>query len=146
MKLNQALKEKKRLLQKINEAYARFHSSNSIEDNETRAYDPEEQFTLFNELTKDLIELKSKIAKANQPIQERIFQLGEYKNIINRLRSVDTTEGKKLMSRNSSNGPNYIEYKCWMGITNRDNVIKDLEQKIESIQDEIDTFNATTSI
>jgi len=142
MNLTKALKEKKKLIKKADEAYKRFSEFNSIETESTPAYNAETAFGEWVTLTNQLVELKTKIQKANNGIMDKIFRLGELKNMVHRLRSVDVTEGK-IRAR-------YVdtttERTAWMTLLSRDNQIQDWENQIETLQEEIESYNALTKI
>ena len=94
--------------------------------------------------TDELVSLKAKIHQANIPIAEKIFRLGEIKNIISRMRGLDTKEGK-VRDRYSTND-NAIEYRAYMNLFNKDLLIKNYEEELEKLQEEIEAFNAITKI
>ena len=142
MNLTKALKEKKKLIKKADEAYKRFSEFNSIEAGSTPTYNAETAFEEWITLTNQLIELKAKIQKANSEVIDKIFRLGELKNMVSRLRAVNVAEGK-IRER-------YVdvttERTAWMTLLSRDNQIQDWENQIETLQEEIESYNVLTKI
>lgn len=142
MNLTKALKTKKKLVKQADEFYNRFASSNSTEEGSEKSYSPEEYYEKWLAKTEELIELKTKIQLANQPIADKIFRLGELKNQVSRLKKVNTRQGTKKESYSD----NIITYKAWMSEVTKDTLVEQLENSIESLQEEIEAFNALTKI
>jgi hypothetical protein len=143
MNLTKALKHKKKLVKQADEFYSRFSNYNSFEVGTTPSYNPEEMFEGWLKKTDELVILKAKIHQANVPIAEKIFRLGEIKNIISRMRGLDTKEGK-VRDRYSNDNP--IEYTAYVNLFNKDLQIKNYEEELEKLQEEIEAFNAITKI
>ena len=145
MNLTKALKYKKKLVKQIDETFIRFQKYNSQPiDNVGKGYNPEEAYIKWIGLTSELVELKTKIQNANAPIASKIFRLGEVKNLISRLRGVDTKNGLIKEYRHSDAAP--IEYVTYMDLFAKDIQIAAWEQEIEQLQEEIEAFNAITKI
>ena len=145
MNLTKALKHKKKLVKQADEMYMRFQRYNSQnKENVDRGYDPEKAYEAWLKLTNELVDLKTKIHNANTPIASKIFRLGEVKNLVSRLRAVDTKNGLLKEYRHSDVTP--IEYVAYMNLFEKDNQIVAWEQEIETIQEEIEAFNAITKI
>jgi hypothetical protein len=144
MNLTKALKTKKKLVKQVDEAYTRFLAFNSHEAGMSTPYNAEEAFNAWLDLTKQLIDLKTKIQLANAPIAEKIFRLGELKNLSSRMRNVDVKEG---MHRDRyTNDGTQIEYVAFMNLVAKDKQVKQWEAEIEALQEEIEAFNAITKI
>lgn len=145
MNLTKALKHKKKLVKQVDEAFIRFQKYNSQpKENVDKGYDPLMAYENWIKLTNQLIELKTKIHNANAPIVSKIFRLGELKNLVSRLRNVDTRSGLVRENRYSDNEP--VEYVACIDLFAKDNQIELWEQEIETIQEEIEAFNAITKI
>jgi hypothetical protein len=91
----------------------------------------------------ELSELKAKIHRANVPVLEDIFLMAEMKSTIQALKKMDCTSGKSNRNMYSSTE---IVLMVEMNIVERNNKIKQLENRIEEIQDKLDVFNANTEI
>jgi hypothetical protein len=144
MNLTKALKHKKKLVKQADEFYSRFYNYNSFEVGTTPSYNPQDMFEGWLKKTDELVILKEKIHQANVPIAEKIFRLGEIKNIISRMRGLDTKEGK-VRDRYSVND-NAIEYTSYVNLVSKDLQIKNYEEELEKLQEEIEAFNAITKI
>ena len=145
MNLTKALKHKKKLVKQADEMYTRFQRYNSQnKENVDRGYDPAKAYESWLKLTNELVDLKTKIHNANAPIASKIFRLGEVKNLVSRLRNVDTKVGLVRESRYSDSEP--VEYVAFMNLFTKDEIVASWEQEIETIQEEIEAFNAITKI
>ena len=143
MTIKQALKHKNKLAQKINETYAKVSMYNSMEEGQERPYDVESQLNEYFNLTKELVELKSKIHTANQPVYSKIFELSELKSQVSKLKDLDCTEGK-MRYRYSEEG--YMTKTAVISIVERDAMVSKLQDLIEIVQEGLDVHNATTHI
>jgi hypothetical protein len=144
MNLTKALKLKKKLIKQAGEAYTRFRASNSHEVGVEPTYSAEKAYTDWTSLTNELIELKAKIHQANVPIAHKIFSLGELKSMVKQLRGVDTDSGK--IRKRGYGTDELVEYKAYINTIERDMLITELEGKIETLQEEIESHNALTKI
>jgi uncharacterized protein (DUF342 family) len=145
MNLTKALKHKKKLVKQADEMFVRFSKYNS-QPKETveKGYDAGQAYDTWLKLTNELVELKTKIHIANQPIADKIFRLGELKNLISRLRNVETKSGSFKEYRYSDAEP--IEYVAFISLFEKDEQIAAWEAELETIQEEIEAFNAITKI
>jgi hypothetical protein len=142
MNINKALKQKNKLVVKANDAYRRFSTYNSFEENSHIPYDARESYNQWINLTNELVELKTKIHKANLAIYDKIFRLSELKNLVSKLKNVSCNEGT---STNNYTGIQ-TKTKAVMSINERDELIAKFEDEIETLQDELEVHNATTKI
>ena len=145
MNVKKALKEKNRLVKEIQELYGRLAQYNSVEVGNTRPYSPKQMMEEINQKSNELVELKTKIHKANTPVYDKIFRLSELKSTIARLKSLDCTEGVSTdyYSRNRENPPVKT---AEISVVVRDEMIKHMESDIELIQDILDNHNQNTEI
>jgi hypothetical protein len=142
MTIKQALKYKNKLVKKINDAFQKVYTYNSVVEGQTRPYDVNSSLAEYFELTSELVNLKERIHKANQPVYGQIFLLSELKSQAQKL-SVLTCDEGKVKQRFSEEA----EYKtAVINVVSRDNMVKNLEEQIEMLQDELDVHNATTEI
>ena len=142
MNIKQALKLKNKLVTQIKEQYEIAKAHNSIEQGNPRRYSALESINKANELSIELVELKTKIHLANAPVYDLIFQMSELKNQIKQLKSIPVEEGKVTERYGSVTSIKEVE----LDIAQRDTIVKGLENKIEAIQDKLDTHNATTEL
>ena len=142
MNIKQALKLKNKLVTQIKEQYEIAKAHNSIEQGNPRRYSAVAAINKAEELSNELAELKTKIHLANAPVYDLIFQMSELKNQIKQLKSIPVDEGKVTERYGSVTAIKEVE----LDIAQRDTIVKGLENKIEAIQDKLDTHNATTEL
>lgn len=142
MTVKQALKEKNKLVVEIMKLYVIAKEHNSIEEGNPRRYSVVESLAKAAELTNQLVELKAKLHRANAPVYEKIFLMAELKSSAKILKSLNCDEGKVVERYGSSVSIKQVE----VNIKERDVMLKSIEEKIEKLQDELDTHNATTYI
>jgi uncharacterized alpha-E superfamily protein len=142
MNIKQALKLKNKLVAQIKEQYDIAKAHNSIEQGNPRRYSAVTAINKAEELSIELAELKTKIHLANAPVYDLIFQMSELKNQIKQLKSIPVEEGKVTERYGSVTAIKEVE----LNIAERDNLVKALENKIEVIQDKLDTHNAITEL
>ena len=145
MTIKQALKKKNLLVKEILDLHTRVATYNSVEVGNVRPYSAKESMELLNQKSNELVELKTKIHTANAPIYKYIFRLSELKSTIERIKNLDCNEGivQDYYSRNRET-PAVKETE--ISIVERDNMVKDMETAIESIQDVLDNHNQITNI
>lgn len=144
MTIKQALKLKNTLVKQTKEEMAKLHSYNSIEESNNRPYSAKETLDKINQLTKELIDLKTSIHTANLPVYADIFEMSELKNLVVNLRSLDCSEGKTYDRYGRNSEP--VVKTAEISIVERDEQVKLLEERIEKIQEKLDQHNSTTHI
>jgi hypothetical protein len=144
MTIKQALKEKNKLVKNIAENTKLMQQFNSVEVGNQRPYSTSQLYEKIQEDSRELASLKAKIHIANTPVMEDIFWMSEMKSIIAALKKMDCTEGKS--NRDRYRMESEVVLTSEISLVNRNDVIKSMELKIESIQDKLDTFNVTTEI
>ena len=145
MNIKKALKEKNRLVKEIQDLHVRVATYNSIEVGNVRPYSAKESMEKINQLSNELVELKTNIHRANAPIYHHIFRLSELKSTIARIKNLDCNEGivQDYYSRNRET-PAVKETE--ISIVERDEMVKHMEGQIEEIQDILDNHNQITQI
>ena len=144
MTIKQALKQKNKLIKQIGENTKLMQEYNSIEVGNERPYSSIILLAQITEGTKELANLKSKIHIANTPVLEDIFLMSELKSIAQSLKKMDCTEGKSNRDRYRLESESVKTSE--ISLVRRNETIKELETRIEEIQDRLDIFNATTQI
>lgn len=143
MNIKQALKRKNKLLALVIEEFSKASTYNSIEEGNPRPYSATESIKKWQEYSEELVELKTKIHKANTPNFHLIFTLSELKSQIKFLKTLNCAHGKE---RNRWSEGEAIVRHAEINTVEKDNMIKSLETRIELIQDELDHFNLITEI
>ena len=144
MTIKQALKLKNKLIKHIGENTKLMQEYNSIEVGNERPYSSTNLLVAITEDTKELAKLKTKIHIANTPVLEDIFLMSELKSMIQSLKKMDCTEGKSNRDRYRLESESFKTSE--ISLVKRNETIKELEARIEEIQDRLDVFNATTQI
>lgn len=144
MTIKQALKLKNKLIKTIGENTKLMQEYNSIEVGNERPYSSTELLAKISEDTKELAKLKTKIHIANTPVLEDIFLMSELKSMAQSLKKMDCTEGKSNRDRYRLESESIKTSE--ISLVKRNETIKELEGRIEAIQDELDLFNAITQI
>ena len=144
MTIKQALKQKNKLIKQIGENTKLMQEYNSIEVGNERPYSSIILLAKISEDTKELANLKSKIHTANTPVLEDIFLMSELKSMAQSLKKMDCTEGKSNRDRYRLESESVKTSE--ISLVRRNETIKELETRIEEIQDRLDVFNSTTQI
>jgi hypothetical protein len=144
MTIKQSLKQKNKLIKQIGENTKLMQEYNSIEVGNERPYSSIILLAKISEDTKELANLKSKIHIANTPVLEDIFLMSELKSMAQSLKKMDCTEGKSNRDRYRLESESVKTSE--ISLVRRNEIIKELETRIEEIQDRLDVFNATTQI
>jgi hypothetical protein len=145
MNIKKALKEKNRLVKDIQDLHTKLATYNSVEVGNVRPYSAKESMELLNQKSNELVELKTKIHKANGPVYQHIFRLSELKSMITRIKNLDCNEGI-VQDYYSRNRETPVVKQTEISIVERDNMVKEMEDDIEVIQDILDNHNQITEI
>ena len=143
MTIKQALKEKNRLIKAIEDEFKKIHAYNSIDESNTRPYSTQTSLENIIVLEDALIDIKTKIHRANTGIYDKIFRLSELKSLAKKLNQIDCSEGKVVDRYSRSEA---VVKTAEITVIDRDTRVKMIEEEIELLQEELDTHNATTSI
>jgi hypothetical protein len=146
MNIKKALKLKNKLVLQVSENYQKVSAYNSVEEGAKKPYDTREALEAYNTSVNELVELKTKIHRANAPVYDKIFRLSELKSMASKLKNLNCQEGKiNQRNRWDAEGQSVVMV-AEIGIVERDEMIKHIESQIEEIQDILDTHNAVTEI
>jgi hypothetical protein len=142
MNISQALKQKSKIIRDIKTQRNRLQTWNTYTLGSTVPYEAKETYEKWLELKEELIQLKSKIQKANNGIMDKIFRLSELKDTIDNLQNLMCIEGEEVRERYSMRT---VEV-SGISLLERDELIKKLENEIDEIQNEIEIYNHKTLI
>lgn len=142
MNVKQALKAKNKLVGEIKECYRILQTQNSIEEGNPRRYSVKKKLEDIAELTDELVQLKTRLHRANASVYDKIFQMAEIKGIIKELKKMDVSEGKQTERYGSVVSVKEVE----MNVIERDAIIKQYEEHVEKLQNELDIHNSNTNI
>ena len=142
MNVKQALKQKNKLVTELKAQYQILQKFNSIEEGNPRRYIMVDVLDKIESLSNELVELKARIHKVNQPVYNQIFLLAELKGQIKELKKVPTDEGKQTERYGSVQSIKVVE----LNIVDIENRVGELQDRIEELQNELDVHNANTII
>lgn len=142
MNVKQALKQKNKLVTELKAQYQILQKFNSIEEGNPRRYIMVDVLAKIESLSNELVELKARIHKVNQPVYNQIFLLAELKGQIKELKKVPTDEGKQTERYGSVQSIKEVQ----LNIVDIENRVGELQDRIEELQNELDIHNANTLI
>lgn len=144
MKLYTALKLKKKLVGEITKLKTQIQAKNSYIMGDTNAnkYDVGALETILNQKITELVELKLSINKANLVIQSDIYHLAEIKGLLLFWQSVNTSEGIQESPYSDKITTRVVHFDE-LATEQRQ---KELQEKVDAIQEKIDSYNYTTDI
>ena len=145
MNIKTALKKKNLLVKEIQDLHLRVATYNSVEVGNVRPYSAKESMELLNQKSNELVELKTKIHRANDLVYQHIFRLSELKSMIARIKNLDCNEGI-VQDYYSKNRETPAVKETEISIVERDEMVKHMEGQIEEIQDILDYHNQITEI
>jgi hypothetical protein len=140
--LAKALKLKNRLAGRLNRVQEDIRQNNSVLLEQRDQIDVQKMLTQQDALSEYLIELKTKIAFANNEIQERLIRMGEFKSKLTWLSSLPTRDGIERHSYQNTE----LTWVATIKKADVDAQTKTLEALIDQIQDEVDGYNHTKKI
>lgn len=140
--LSKALKLKNRLVGIMQIIKADIEKYNSVPTGGDKVVDVEKQLTNLAMKFEDLIGLKTAISAANGPIQEKIIRMGELKSIIGFYNGIDVRRGVVVEGFRDEQ----VVYEVVLDHVERALRVEQVQSKIDSLQDELDEFNANTKI
>lgn len=145
MTIKQALKFKNKLVQELNDLTTRLQLNNSVLEGNVRNYSSKETLASIYKKIEEINVIKTQIHRANAPVYDKIFLMGELKSLVKNLKQLDCTNGVAVdyYSRRSESS---IVKNAEISVVERDNEVKFLEARIEQLQEELDQHNFTTTI
>jgi hypothetical protein len=143
MKVKQALKYKKKLASKMNQEFSKVQMYNSVEEGSARVYDVVESMRNWLTMSEELVELKTKLHLANAPVYGKIFRMSELKSQLSNLKQLDCVDGKYFDRYGRGEA---IVKTAKISVLEKDQMVLKIEEEIERLQEELDEYNATTSI
>ena len=146
MNISKALKVKNRLAGEVVRLQEVFKRENSRRNDNPSKVDPAAVFAELMVTRNKLISLKGAINEASAPISVKLAELAELKQYINFLNSVPNREGEELTLIGSNREK--LVY-TWTSLLNReglDKLVVLAQNEVNTLQDEVDTFNAVTSV
>ena len=143
MKLAKALKLKNKKLKEYKATLMKVVQNNSYDIDNRPLYDSKELLNDAQIKLADYLDLKTAIHTTSEPIRLKIFQLGELKSLLNTVNGLDTKSG---VYKEGYREVTLRTYESSITEEKKGDAVKTIEDTIELLQDEIDTFNATTEL
>lgn len=145
--LNKALNLKNSLAGKIKHQRALISAHNSRNVAVPEKFNVTELISQVNQLTSDMIRLKTLIENANAPIRGKIFRISELKSAIVFIEDLDTKEGKFIRGNDYSMAAAVTEeFVCTINAKTVEELQQKMKDEIDELQEEISQFNYTTKI
>jgi len=146
MKLTQALKQKNRLAGELVRQQQILQRENARRNDSTSQVDREAVYTRILELSDKLGELKGKITQANTNIYPALERMAELKSRISFLQGLQKREGEEIVPLHGDLQPLKYTWNSFITQEKCDELVADLQQEIDTLQDQVDEFNATTQV
>lgn len=146
MTLSQALKQKNRMAGELVRLQNIFQRENARRSDSVSAVDREKVWDNIFQVSRDLGELKGKISKANIGIYSKIERMAEYKSRIAFVNSLMKKDGEERVYIGAAQTPEVYTWNSFINQETADQIISELQENINNLQDEIDIYNASTSI
>lgn len=145
IKLAKALKEKNRLVGEIVRLKSIIERENSRNEKSTSKVDRDDLWERLAKATESLISIKTAIFTANAKVYDKIARMGELKDRAQWITGLNTQDGEfESPSYRAEPVKNVIiAHKKQADV---DAMTTALQEQIAALQDELDTYNATTEI
>ena len=144
IKLHTALKVKNRLAGEVARLQSILARENARRNDNTSKIVCADISIQLDAARKKLLSVKTEIAKANVPIYAALAELEETKAAIAFYQGLPNREGTEVVYTHTGN----LEY-TWASYLNREKIdalVIELQERVNNLQDEIDTFNAGASV
>ena len=146
MKLNQALKVKNRLAGEVARLNQILYRENSRRNDNPSTVNREEVWNKIVTTSNDLGELKGRISTANVGIYAKLERMGELKARIASIISLPKRVGEEIVPLHGDRQPLTYKWDAFITQEKVDVMVVDLQEQIEELQDDVDSYNATTEI
>lgn len=145
MKIARAMKKLALLKGDIGELEARISSNISTIDGNEFEENFSELFEKLNAKINKLVEMKTKIMKANveNGVYEKILRIGEYKGLIDFLKNLEIKRGRKTVGYSEKD---IVEFISQISVSERNKMVDEIKDNIIQATDDLDEFNSSTDI
>ena len=148
--ISKALKIKSRIAGVVKELEKYVTSANCVKDSQVEhvSINFSETFARLAKARENLILIKTRIAEASAPIQSKLIEIAEVKSMITFFQSIVIKEGvfTETIGFGVNAAAKEVTYHNYIDSKSRAETIQQLEEKIDTLQDEIDAFNASVKI
>lgn len=146
MKLSQALKIKNRLAGEIARLQQILQRENTRRSDSVSTVDRSEVYAKILAISKELGDLKAKIATANIGIYANLERMAELKAHVAFLVGLPKREGEELVPLHGDQAPLKYKWDSYINQEQCDEKVTALQLKIGELQDQVDAYNATTDV
>lgn len=143
MNISQALKEKNKRAANLAKIVANIAGNNVAESGVEKNYSSLKLLEQARAGLEGLVSLKTAIHAASAPVREKIFRLSELKGLSKSLQYMPTSES---VVRNRTTGEIIAKNIPEINTKDHETILKLLSDEIDTIQEQLDAFNHTTSI
>lgn len=145
MKLQKALKVRKKLVGEIAKLKQQIQSKNSyaVGSVDPNKFDVNKIYVELQAKIDELVGLKFIVNEANREIQSKIYTLSELKALVVFWNGVPVTEGTQIIGYSDAKS---VEYKAQIDEITRNQMVEEFQKKIDALQEDIDTYNYATDI
>lgn len=146
MNLAQALKKKNRLAGEIVRQQQILQRENARRSDSVSKVNRQEVLDKIHSLSTELGDLKGKISTANVGIYTALERMAELKAFIGFLQSLPKREGEEISFVGRDQEKLVYTWDSLITQADCDGRVATLQEKINGLQDQVDSYNATTTI
>jgi hypothetical protein len=146
MNLAQALKQKNRLAGEIARNQVILQRENARRNDSVSTVDRQAVLNRILELSEQLGVLKAQIATANIGIYSALERMAELKSFISFLQTLPKREGEEVNFVGRDQEKLVYTWNSLVTQTDCDGRVAKLQEQINALQDQVDSYNATTTI
>jgi peptidoglycan hydrolase CwlO-like protein len=146
MNLAQALKQKNRLAGELVRQQQILQRENVRRNDSVSTVERQAVYNKITDLSEQLGTLKGKITQSNVNIYPALERLAELKAHISFLQSLPKREGEEVSFVGRDQEKLVYTWNSFINQENCDERVAELQEKINSLQDQVDTYNAITVI
>ena len=144
IKLHTALKLKNRLVGEVARLQSVLARENSRRDDNPSKVDAGKVDSLLRTTRHKLVRLKTAIAAANIPIYAALARMEETKSALAFYQTLNTREGVETVATYKDNVT--YNHTAYLNREAVDELVASFQEEINAAQDEVDSFNASTTI
>jgi len=147
MKLAKALKVKNKVAGEVAQLRDLLSKQNVRSTKQTFDYDNSQVLANLRSKMDELVKVKAAIGAANAEIYEKIFRLAELKGLVKTLTDLDTKQGVFVERGDYGSSPAVeVEYAAQLKKVDVDKLVAEIQNEIQSLQDELDEFNFSRAV
>jgi hypothetical protein len=144
--LAKSLKVKNQLAGEVKELESLISSINSYKEGTPQKFVAENLMSELEDKIHRLVITKTAIQAANASALPMLVEIAEMKAFASWLKSLSTTEGPQLESGGYGSPAKEVIWKATFDAKWVRDMVKGTEVKISDLQDQIDSYNATTTV